>query len=87
MATGVCDLFRADFGVATTGYAQADPENGIKKPLAFLCVCQRGQPDVIMEKRLEFSGTADRNGAQDFFAIAAIRMLHELVSRQPDIIT
>lgn len=81
MATGVCDLFSVEFGIATTGYAQPDPENGILKPHAFLCVCQRGKPNAMIENRLDFNGEADRNAAQDFFATMAIGMLHELVSR------
>ncbi|MBK8477414.1 MAG: CinA family protein [Opitutaceae bacterium] len=41
MARGVCALFGADFGLATTGYAEPLPARGQAEPGAFWALCQR----------------------------------------------
>ncbi len=38
MARGVCELFGADFGVATTGYAEPYPEQSVSVPHAYVAV-------------------------------------------------
>jgi nicotinamide-nucleotide amidase len=42
MARGACALFNADFGLATTGYAEPFPARGIKHPLAHVAIFDRG---------------------------------------------
>lgn len=41
MAQGVAKKFDATIGVATTGYAEADPAHGAKHPLAFWAIAQK----------------------------------------------
>lgn len=40
MATGVCGLFGADIGIATTGYAEPSPEWNIQYPMAYFSICR-----------------------------------------------
>jgi nicotinamide-nucleotide amidase len=42
MALGVCALFGADVGVATTGYAEPSPADGVAVPMAWWAVAGRG---------------------------------------------
>ncbi len=72
MARGVCLLFDADFGVATTGYAEPYAPLSVAEPFAWWAVARRGTGgkfDVC-------SGRADAPGlprieAQERFAEAA----------------
>jgi nicotinamide-nucleotide amidase len=45
MARGACVLFGADIGVATTGYAEISPEQGVDTPFAWWAVARRQVPD------------------------------------------
>ncbi len=73
MAVGACRLFGADFGVATTGYAEPAPAQGVAVPFAWIAVARReaGGPRVVSCRRQEFPDT-DRAGAQAAAAAAAI---------------
>lgn len=42
MARGVCGLFGADVGVATTGYAEPSAADGVPTPFAWWAVAHRG---------------------------------------------
>ena len=42
MAVGVCRLFEADVGVATTGYAEPSPADGVPVPFAWWAIARRG---------------------------------------------
>jgi nicotinamide-nucleotide amidase len=42
MARGACALFDADVAVATTGYAEPSPGNGVAAPFAWWAVAKRG---------------------------------------------
>jgi nicotinamide-nucleotide amidase len=57
MARGVCALFGADVGVATTGYAEPSPEQDVRDPFAWWAVCRisGGQP-VVTTGRVSFPG-------------------------------
>lgn len=63
MARGVCALFGSDLGVATTGYAEPSPEQGVAVPFAWWAVAYRprgggaGQPQILSGK-IEFPGAA-----------------------------
>jgi nicotinamide-nucleotide amidase len=43
MACGVCRLFGSDVGVATTGYAEPSPADGVKAPFAWWALARRGR--------------------------------------------
>jgi nicotinamide-nucleotide amidase len=42
MARGACALFDSDVGLATTGYAEASPKNGVADPFAWWAMARRG---------------------------------------------
>jgi len=42
MACGACRLFGSDLGVATTGYAEPDPQREVREPQAFWALAWRG---------------------------------------------
>lgn len=78
MARGVCGLFGADWGVATTGYAEPAKERGIAAPFAWWAVARRGESGEIRIRhgRVECPG-ASRVEAQ---AIVAEAVLGELAA-------
>lgn len=41
LAEGVCNLFRCDIGIGTTGYAESSPDNRVAQPLAYFAICRR----------------------------------------------
>src|SRR5688572_5086437 len=41
MASGVCALFGSDLGIATTGYAEPSPADGVSDPFAWWAVAHR----------------------------------------------
>jgi nicotinamide-nucleotide amidase len=85
MAVGVCRLFKASVGVATTGYAEPAPAGGVPVPFVWLAVARSagGELAVVARRRVEFPG-ATRAGAQDRAAAAAVELLVEsLVSTTP----
>jgi nicotinamide-nucleotide amidase len=76
MARGACELFGADFGAATTGYAEPSPAAGVAVPFAWWAVaaCREGGRFVLRHGRLECPGET-RVDVQDFVANAAIAEL------------
>lgn len=43
MAVGVCKLFESELGLATTGYAEAQPSRGYREPTAYWAICHHQQ--------------------------------------------
>ncbi len=80
MALGVCGLFGSRVGVATTGYAEPWPAEGISEPFAFWAVAYRdlNHAWTIRTGRVELSGL-DRIGAQQSAANAATSALITLL--------
>ncbi len=79
MATGVCGLFGADVGVATTGYAEPSPEQNAPVPFAWWAVAIRDGTAgafAIRHGRVDCPG-ASRVQVQ---AIVADAVLVELVA-------
>jgi nicotinamide-nucleotide amidase len=78
MALGVCDLFGADLGVATTGYAQPNRVRGVKVPFAWWAIChgRRGGRAAVWSGRVEVPD-AERTEVQ---ARVAATVLRELVA-------
>src|ERR1039457_5120685 len=73
MARGVCGLFGSDLGVATTGYAEPSPADGVAVPFAWWAVAhwQRGGNFLVRHGRVECPG-ATRIDAQKIVAEAAV---------------
>lgn len=80
MARGACVLFDSDLGVATTGYAEPSPANGVKDPSAWWAIAwrQRGRFDRSRTGRVECPG-ATRIEAQQIVAAAVIAELVEFL--------
>jgi nicotinamide-nucleotide amidase len=87
MAQGVCGMFGSDLGVATTGYAEPSPGEGVENPFAWWAVAHRAGPAgnnpgrnagwvALRRGRVECPG-ANRVDAQQFVADA---LLAELVA-------
>jgi nicotinamide-nucleotide amidase len=78
MARGVCRLFGAQVGVATTGYAEPAPAQGVAAPFAWWAVARRvgTRGWRVQHGRVECPG-ASRTQAQ---AIAAEVALAELIT-------
>jgi nicotinamide-nucleotide amidase len=80
MALGACGLFGAEVGVATTGYAEAAPADGVAVPMAWWAVARR-----VSGKKNEFwlrRGRVECPGAPrtEVQAIVAETALAELVA-------
>jgi len=72
MARGACALFGSDIGLATTGYAEPNPEWKIAAPLAWWGVARRGAAGAfaVHSGRVDCPG-ASRAEVQDAVADAA----------------
>lgn len=60
MAGGACALFGSDLAVATTGYAEPSPADGIRAPMAWWAVChrRRGGKTEMISGLVEMPGAA-----------------------------
>lgn len=78
MARGACTLFGSDLGVATTGYAEPSPDDGVRDPLAWWALAhrRRGRFVAVRSGRIECPG-ASRVVAQ---MIVAEAVLAELIA-------
>ena len=75
MARGVCQLFGSDLGVATTGYAEPSPTDGVAVPFAWWAVARRdGEKFALRSGRVECL-RATRIDAQKIVAKAALAEL------------
>jgi len=76
MARGACARFGADVAVATTGYAEPSPAEGIKVPLAWwaLCHVRRGGRAAVISGLIEMPG-ATRREAQERVTREVLRQL------------
>jgi nicotinamide-nucleotide amidase len=77
MARGACELFGADIGVATTGYAQANRAVGVKTPMAWWALChrRRGGLITVVSGQLELPAGTGRVAAQQQVAREVVRAL------------
>lgn len=76
MARGVCGLFGSNLGLATTGYAEPSPDDGVTEPFAWWALAhrQRGGRFVLRHGRVECPG-ASRTDVQSIVAEAALAEL------------
>ena len=73
MARGACALFGSDLGVATTGYAEPSPDDGVRDPFAWWAIAHRsrGKFKALRGGRVECPG-ATRVDVQMFVADAVM---------------
>jgi nicotinamide-nucleotide amidase len=78
MARGACRLFKADVGVATTGYAE--PARKIPEPFGYWAIAcrRRGGRFVLRGGRVDCPG-ASRARAQEIVATAALDALKKFL--------
>ncbi len=76
MAQGACELFGADIGLATTGYAEPSPADGIQAPMAWwaLCHVRRGGRAAMISGQVELP-RATRVQAQERVTQEVLRQL------------
>jgi nicotinamide-nucleotide amidase len=76
MAQGACALFGADIAMATTGYAEPSPVDGIKAPMAWWALChrQRGGRATVISGLMTMPG-ATRVAAQEQVTEEVLRAL------------
>ncbi|MEO7598845.1 MAG: nicotinamide-nucleotide amidohydrolase family protein [Opitutus sp.] len=76
MARGVCQLFGADVGVATTGYAEPSADDDVMMPFAWWAVALRAKRGrfVLHHGRVECPGCSRRE-TQEIVADAALAEL------------
>jgi nicotinamide-nucleotide amidase len=73
MAIGACNLFGARVGVATTGYAEVDPERKISTPFAWWALAHDlGDGRMAVQSGMVEMPNADRLRAQEIAAISAL---------------
>ena len=61
MARGACELFGADVAVATTGYAEPSPGDGVMQPFAWWAVAhRRGRKKFLLRHGPPLPGLAPR---------------------------
>lgn len=80
MASGVCRLFGASVGVATTGYAEPAPEQGVDVPHAWWAMAwvRGGEVKAVRAGRIELPGMS-RVDAQRAVAERAVAELAEFI--------
>jgi nicotinamide-nucleotide amidase len=76
MARGACRLFDSDLGVATTGYAEPSPADGVIAPMAWWAIAhrRRGRFVAVRSGRVECPGEP-RIEVQQIVAAALIAEL------------
>lgn len=76
MARGACALFGSDLGIATTGYAEPSPDEGVADPFAWWGLVHRRRGRFVTERsgRVECPG-ATRVDAQLMVAAAVLAEL------------
>jgi nicotinamide-nucleotide amidase len=80
MARGACAFFSASLGVATTGYAEPEPEWDVAEPFAWWAVAHRQRTGRfgVRSGRVDCPG-APRVLAQEIAAAAALSALEEFL--------
>jgi nicotinamide-nucleotide amidase len=80
MARGACDLFKADIGVATTGYAEAAQDWSVSEPFAWWAIAHRQKTGAfaLRSSRVNCPG-APRVETQAMIATAALTALIEFL--------
>jgi nicotinamide-nucleotide amidase len=84
MASGACELFGSDIGVATTGYAEPSRDDGVADPFAWWALAhrRRGKFVAVRSGRVECPG-ASRIDAQIMVADAVVaELIAYLVERR-----
>ena len=76
MAAGTAELFGADLAVATTGYAEPSPADGVAVPMAWWAIChrQRGGKLAVISGQVEVP-QASRTEVQARVAETVLREL------------
>lgn len=78
MVKGVCNLFGADIGISTTGYAEASPDQNIEIPQAYIACSIKGEIKVIRIIASDMS----RNDARKYISKQALVFLLDALEKQ-----
>jgi nicotinamide-nucleotide amidase len=76
MAIGVCSLFGAKVGLATTGYAEKSPERAVSEPFAWWAIAHDlGDGRMAVHSSMVECPGSNRASAQEAISIAALSAL------------
>jgi nicotinamide-nucleotide amidase len=86
MARGVCLLFGADFGVATTGYAEPSALLAVDEPFAWWAVACRGSDGgfAVGSGRTDGAGLSRVDAQERFAAAAEAALISWIAAMAPD---
>lgn len=79
MAREVCKMFRAQIGVAVTGYASKVPEDDINELYAFVAISK--DDEILVQERLEPQGEGEGISAQWDYTTQIIYLLLKTLPR------
>jgi len=80
MAVGACRLFGSDLALATTGYAEPAPSQGVAEPGAYWAVARAGGGNVTVVRQGFYAGRGlSRVAMQEATAATVLRELVEFV--------
>ncbi len=80
MAVSVTQRFFSDYGIATTGYANTVPEQGIDKTYAWCAIAHNGK--VIFSKKINATGIEEGLTTQLFFVNQCLQLFYQSISKK-----
>ena len=75
MAKGACELFHADIGFATTGYAQASQEYKVAIPFAYISCYDRNRGLFVFQEKITGTDQFSRIAMQEFVMKKVINLI------------
>jgi nicotinamide-nucleotide amidase len=94
MSRGACTLFQADVAIATTGYAEPDPNCGVEHPFAYVSIWQAETGSELVGLKVDGPPTdlwLDRQGqrriCQTCFAESALATLLDKLRPKTDLLS
>ncbi len=80
MAVSVTRLFFSDYGIATTGYANTVPGQGIDKTYAWCAVAHQGK--VVFSKKINAANIEEGLSTQLFFVNQCLKYFNQIISKK-----
>jgi len=82
MAIGAQALFQADYAIATTGYAEAAPDQGVDSPLAYCALVIKEDVAAHIWRVNGFAGTMNRQEFRELVTADVIEVLAYQLGRR-----
>jgi nicotinamide-nucleotide amidase len=78
MAVHTCELFCTDYAIATTGYAECSPDDGVEIPFAYVAIYSKESGNIIFEDKIECPNR-NRNEVQKYIAETVLKEFSEII--------